>query len=175
MTTVALLLGGECTGKSALAQAVAARLGDGPVTVVPEVVREFVARNGRPPTQGEQEGIWQEQTDLLEAAIARSPAGGLVICDPAPVMTAVYSLQYFDDDTLLPAALSATNMSDLVVWCAPDIPWEPDGVQRDGPQVRARTHDLLAELVVPRLDPHRVVSVSGTVDDRVQQVLIRLP
>lgn len=175
MTTVALLLGGECTGKSALARAVAARLADGPVTVVPEVVREFVGRNGRPPTQGEQAGIWQEQTYLLESAVAASPAGGLVMCDPAPVMTAVYSLQYFDDDTLLPAALGATKRADLVVWCDPDIPWEPDGIQRDGPQVRARTHDLLTELVVPGLDPERVVRVTGTVDDRVQQVLMRLP
>lgn len=175
MTTVALLLGGECTGKSALAQAVAAHLTDGPVTVVPEVVRDFVARHGRPPTQGEQEGIWQEQTRQLETAVASSPAGGLVICDPAPVMTAVYSLQYFDDDTLLPAALGATNMADLVVWCGPDIPWEADGVQRDGPQIRARTHDLLAELVVPHLDHKRVVRVSGALDGRVQQVLVRLP
>lgn len=175
MATVALLLGGECTGKSALARAIAARLADTPVTVVPEVLRDFVVRNGRPPTQGEQRGIWQEQTYLLEAAVARSPAGGVVICDPAPVMTAVYSLQYFDDDTLLPAALGDTNASDLVVWCAPDIPWEPDGMQRDGPQVRARTHDLLTELVVPGLDPKRVISVSGTVDERLQQVLTRLP
>lgn len=174
MTTTALLIGGECTGKSALARAVATRLTDRPVTVVPEVVRAFVVRQGRAPTQDEQEGIWQEQTDLLEAAIARSPASGLVICDPAPVMTAVYSIQYFDDFTLLPAALDAANTSDLVVWCAPDIPWEHDGIQRDGPQARARTHDLLTELVVPGLDPNRIVSVSGPVDDRVQQLLSRL-
>ena len=43
------------------------------------------------PTQNEQEEILRTQQRLLDEAIAASPTDGVVICDPAPIMTAVYT------------------------------------------------------------------------------------
>ena len=183
MATVALLLGGECTGKTALAdgltQALREREPELTVAVVPEVLREFVARCRRPPTRDEQEAIWRTQTRLLEEAIAASPTDGLVICDPAPIMTAVYSLQYFDDGSLLSPALEEMASAEkssrkLVVWCAPDIPWQSDGIQRDGPEARERTHELIGTHVVPALERIPLTVASGDVRERVAQVFPHL-
>jgi nicotinamide riboside kinase len=177
MTTVALLLGGECTGKTALAQALAKawlhQFPTRPVSVVSEALRDFTSRAGRTPSLGEQQEIWQQQTQLLIEATQTTPDEGLVICDPAPLMTAVYSVQYFDDDSLIPRALEDTHPADPIVLCSPDIPWEPDGIQRDGPPARQRTHDLLEELILPLLR-NEVIVVSGSIDERISQVLARL-
>ena len=140
---------------------------------MPEVLRDFVARTGRTPSREEQHGIWLEQS----LALAEQCEGheGLVICDPAPLMTAVYSVQYFDDDSLMPAALEATDQADLVAWCFPDVPWEPDGVMRDGPQARKRTHEIIESLVVPELTRASVIPVFGDLAHRVEQLSAYLP
>ena len=177
MATVTLLLGGECTGKTALARHLTHSLADlrpsGDIVVIPEVLRAFVTRTGRTPTRDEQRGIWLEQS--LALAEHRDGHDGLVICDPAPLMTAVYSVQYFDDDSLIPEALEATNDADLVVWCFPDVPWQPDGLMRDGPKARQRTHEILESLVIPRLVRTRVVPVDGDLAHRTDQVRAHLP
>ena len=183
MTISVLLLGGECTGKTTLANGLSQALRgsecERSVLIVPEVVRDFVARSQRFPTQNEQEEILRTQQGLLDDAIAASPTNGVVICDPAPIMTAVYSLQYFNDDSLVASALArmgyaAKKSRTLVVWCSPDIPWQADGIQREGPQARARTHELIETQVVPAIAPLPVVVSLGTLADRVAQLLPRL-
>lgn len=170
MATVALLLGGECTGKTALAAALAERIDTQRVHVVPEALREFTRQTGRPPVISEQDAIWLRQMELLADARQSSEIEDLVVCDPAPLMTAVYSVQYFDDYSLLAPALEATDPADVLVLCSPDIPWEPDGIQRDGPAARRRTHDLLRELVLPAVHNELVVA-SGPLHQRVTQVM----
>lgn len=166
MTTVALLLGGECTGKTALTEALADQASPRPVSVVPEALRAFTAQAGRPPRSVEQQAIWRRQTALLDKARDETPHGGLIICDPAPLMTAVYSLQYFDDDSLLTPALHETHPEAVFLLCAPDIPWEPDGIQRDGAHARMRTHEILEAIVLPRLT-NKVIALKGNLSDRV--------
>lgn len=173
MTSALLLLGGECTGKTALAQALADHITIRPVSVVPEALRDFTSRTGRTPSLGEQQGILRQQTQLLMEAKRAIPDAGLVICDPAPLMTAVYSVQYFDDDSLVSRALESTDPADVVVVCSPDMPWEPDGIQRDGPVARQRTHDLLEALILPRLS-NEVIVVSGSLDERISQVVTQV-
>ena len=177
MASTALLLGGECTGKTALAQALALSL-ENPITplsvsVVPEALRDFTLRTNRPPLRHEQEEIWKQQSQLLLAAKLASTEDDVVVCDPAPLMTAVYSVQYFDDDSLLSRALETTDPGDVIVVCSPDIPWEPDGIQRDGPQARQRTHELLESLILPRLR-NEVIVVSGSLDERLAQVMSQM-
>jgi len=92
------------------------------------------------------------------------------VCDPAPLMTAVYSIQYFADDSLLDQALAATESADLLVWCLPDLPWHPDGFHRDGPEARDATHELLASRVVPRLDEQLLHIAAGSLQQRVTDV-----
>ncbi len=172
MTSVLLLLGGECTGKSALADALAQATGG---FVVPEYLREFVEATGRTPQRAEQAQILESQQHRLSSAIATARPSNLVICDPAPLMTAVYSVQYFGDETLLEGAVEFEH--DLParrvtrVWCAPDIPWSEDGIHRDGPAARAATHDIIERFVLPTVAANPVVYVSGSTGQRVETVL----
>ncbi len=163
------LLGAECTGKSALARDLAHVLD---AVLVPEYLREFVDHHGRAPRADEQAGILREQRERIRTA--RS-AGQTVIADPMPVMTAVYSLAYFGDDSLLEdavdEALDPASGYDLVVWCRPDFPWSPDGPQRDGPAWRALVDEILTERVLPRLrQGARVVEARGPGHERLADV-----
>jgi nicotinamide riboside kinase len=128
---IVALLGAECTGKSTLAEALAAHFGAGLVT---EYLREWCDTHGRTPLRHEQDHIAAEQAARIEAAAGRH---GLVFCDTTPLITALCSQHYFHDDSLLPAALAFQRRCDLTLLCAPDLPWEADGFLRDGPSVRA--------------------------------------
>lgn len=125
------LLGAECTGKSTLAEALAAHFNAG---LVSEYLREWCDAHGRTPQRHEQAAIAAEQAARIEAAAQRHP---LVICDTTPLITALCSQHYFADDSLLAGALDLQRRCDLTLLCAPDLPWEADGIQRDGPAVRA--------------------------------------
>lgn len=143
MTGAALLIaivGAESSGKSTLAHALAEALrADGlVVTCVDEVLREFCDRHGRTPHRHEQAAIAAEQSRRIAAArTARLLPADLVIADTTALMTAVYSEQVFGDASLYPAALADHRAADLTLLMALDLPWVADGLQRDGPQVRA--------------------------------------
>ena len=174
MTVSVLLLGGECTGKTSLATAVAEdqRARGRSVLVVSEALRDFVDSTGRTPHRDEQEAVWRRQCDSLTDALDTARAGGvdLVVCDPAPLMTAVYSVQHFADHSLLDHALAATETANLLVWCLPDLPWQPDGLHRDGPEARDATHELLASRVVPLLNEQLLHIAAGSLPQRVAPV-----
>lgn len=162
------LIGAECSGKSVLADALAQELHG---CVVHEVLRTFVAEHGRPPRRDEQVGILAAQRAAEDRVAAQCP-GELVVADPAPLMTAIYSRAYFDDDSLLDAAVADIESYDLVVWCGIDLPWVPDEGQRDGPEQRARVDSLIAAVVRDRLEPAGapLIRVHGPVAQRVGQV-----
>jgi nicotinamide riboside kinase len=126
------LLGAECTGKSTLAEALAAHFNAGLVT---EYLREWCATHGRTPQQHEQDHIAAEQAARIEAAAREHQ---LVICDTTPLITALCSEHYFDDDSLTAGALAFQRRCDLTLLCATDVPWQADGFLRDGPAVRER-------------------------------------
>jgi nicotinamide riboside kinase len=132
---VIALLGAESTGKTTLAQALGAVLSaDGKeAAVVPEYLREFCETHGRTPRRDEQQGIAEEQTRRIDAA-AREHA--FVVADTTALMIAVYSDQVFDDTSLYARALASHAHCDLTLLTALDLPWQADGLQRDGPQVR---------------------------------------
>jgi nicotinamide riboside kinase len=132
VSRIVALLGAECTGKSTLAEALAAHFQAGLVT---EYLREWCDAHGRTPHQHEQAHIADEQAARIDAAASRH---GLVFCDTTPFITALCSQHYFQDDSLLPGAVAFQRRCDLTLVCAPDLPWQPDGIQRDGPEVRAR-------------------------------------
>ena len=92
-----------------------------------------------------------------------------VVSDSGPLMTAAYSIQYYDDDSLLPAAVRWTAAGDLVVWCQDDFAWQPDP-QRDGADARSATQRVLAAIfdTNPGLP---VMPVTGSLDERLAAVL----
>lgn len=137
MGRVIALLGAECTGKSTLAERLAR---DCNGVAVAEYLREWCDTHGRTPRQHEQAAIAEEQARRIEEA-ARGSA--LVFADTTPLITALCSQHYFADDSLLTQALAFQRRCDLTLVCAPDLPWVPDGIQRDGPEVRKRFHERL--------------------------------
>lgn len=162
------LIGGECTGKSTLARLLATAL---PACVVDESLRDFTERMGRPPQREEQAGLLAEQADREDAAAA-SCDRDVLVADPAVLMTAVYSLLYFEDDTLVSRAIAHAQGYALLVWCAPDLPWEPDPGQRDGAGHRDRADAIIADLVERELRPRGipVLHVTGSAEARVTAV-----
>lgn len=162
------IVGGEGTGKSSLARALADTL---PACLVEEALRAFVQREGRPPDQAEQPALLAAQQSAEDAAAAACPHG-VVVTDPAPLMTAVYSLLYFADDSLVRPAVERCRDYDLLVWCAPDVPWAADPGQRDGPEHRAAADEILRRIVVDELRPRGVAAlrVTGSLPDRLGAV-----
>ncbi len=145
------LLGAECTGKSTLAKDLADSLApEFSVEIAAEALRDFVRQGGRAPSRGEQAGVMAAQLDNERAASQRvsgSPPRVITICDPCALMTAIYSLAYFDDGSLFASALDHQLRYDVVFWCQSDFPWEPDPGQRDGPVRRAQVEALIADTV----------------------------
>jgi nicotinamide riboside kinase len=165
------LIGGECSGKSTLAAALAARL-DGVLVV--EQLRIFVDEHGRPPLQSEQAAVLEAQmaAELAAARAAATDGKSWVIGDPAALMTAIYSVAYFNDPSLLPEAVAHQTSYELTVWCDIDLPWQADGEQRDGPHERERVHRVIADIVSSQ---HlEVLAVHGPVEERVERVLAAL-
>lgn len=152
------LLGGECTGKSTLAADLAA---DPAACVADEQLRAFVVAHGRPPRPDEQRAVMLAQQSAEDAAALACPHG-LVVGDPAPLMTAVYGIAYFGDRSLLDEAVGLARGYDLLAWCDVDLPWEPDPGQRDGAEHRQRVHDVIAGLVPTALAGLPVLRVSGS-------------
>ena len=164
------LLGGECTGKTALAERIAQEIG---AHTIGEYLRAFVDREGRPPFRDEQASILAVQQGLDR----HDCPSAIHVGDPVPGMTAVYSAVYFDDLSLMDRAVEDAKRYDLLAWCDIDIPWEPDGSQRDGPEFRDAAHAVLGEHLVPRLRRAGVpvVEVSGSVDERWDAIRGHLP
>lgn len=138
------VIGAECTGKTTLCRELAQALGG---RWVPEYLREFVDRAGRTPLAHEQAALVAEQVAREAAAHEAALRAGqpLVALDSAPLVTALYSRLYFADDTLLDAATEHHRRYDLTLVTDIDLPWEADGLMRDGPDVRAQFHALLLD------------------------------
>jgi nicotinamide riboside kinase len=147
------VLGAESTGKTWLAQALSERLAQTTglrCVWVPEWLRQWCEITGRTPEQHEQTLIAQTQHARIDAA---SQAHDIVVADTTGLMTAVYSLQVFGDDSLRESALALHRSMHLTLLTALDLPWVADGHQRDGPHVRepvdATIHQWLTQAQLP--------------------------
>lgn len=158
--TVIALLGAESTGKTVLARALAAslRTGGRRVARIAEHLREFCDDRGRTPRQDEQQRIADEQTRRIDAAAASHE---IVVADTSALMIAVYSDIVFGDTTLYPAAEAAHGRCDVTLLTALDLPWRPDGLQRDGPQVREPVDRLIRAALDRAALPYAVVFGHG--------------
>jgi nicotinamide riboside kinase len=163
------IVGAESTGKSTLAAALAAALRDSTgltCAVVPEWLRTWCEIEGRTPLAHEQASIARLQHDRITAAAA---CHAIVIADTTALNTAVYSRLLFNDRSLeAPAARWQRGMA-LTLLTALDLPWVADGLQRDGPAVRAPVDALLRELLIAQGLPWALVAGSG--EDRLRSAL----
>lgn len=157
---VIAIVGAESSGKTTLAQALQQRIaGQGlRAATVGEALREFCDREQRTPRRDEQAALAAEQSRRIADA---TRGHAVVVADTTALMTAIYSEQVFGDRSLYAGAEAAHRRCDLTLVTALDLPWQADGLQRDGAHVRAPV-DALLRAALLRMDlPFAVVSGHG--------------
>jgi nicotinamide riboside kinase len=177
---VVAIVGAESTGKTTLAEdlAAAVQAGTGLRTAwVSEWLREWCAREGRTPRREEQAAIAEVQHQRIAAAAA---GHDLVVCDTTALTTAVYSRLIFGDRSLEARAVELHRRVDLSLLTALDLPWVADGHQRDGEHVRAPVDSALRELLAAHALPWALVTGEGAQRlrnalDALQPLLRRAP
>jgi nicotinamide riboside kinase len=145
------LLGAESTGKTQLAHALAAHLrkAGAQAMAIDEYLREWCDQKNRTPQAHEQAEIALTQRLRIEQATrdlstaAQPEQACWAIADTTPLMTAIYSEFIFQDHSLTDAALAYQRSFDLTLLTGLDMPWEADGIQRDGAHVRAPVDALV--------------------------------
>ena len=158
---VIAIVGAESTGKTTLAAALAQRVTEATglsCALVGEHLREWCDQQGRTPLAHEQLAIAHEQQRRIDAAAATH---SIVVADTTALMTAVYSHLLFNDPSLVPLAVAAHRRTALTLLTALDLPWVPDGLQRDGPQVRQPVDQALRALLVEHRLSWSVVGGQG--------------
>jgi len=165
---VVALLGAESTGKTTLAAEIGSALAARGLStaVVREALREFCDANARTPRRDEQAAIAAAQSARIDQAAVRHD---VVVADTSAVMIAVYSDFVFADRSLYAGALAAQRRCDLTLVTALDLPWQPDGLQREGAHVRAPVDALLrAALAGAQI---AFTTIAGVGDERVAAAL----
>lgn len=166
ITRVAIL-GAESSGKSILAEALAAHY---QTVWVPEYLREFVDTQQRVPKEEEQILIATTQVQREKEFALR--ARDWLFCDTSPLMTAIYSRHYFQQADAALAQLEQSHTYDFTLVTAPDFPWSADGLQRESAAVRQHIHDELLRILEEREIPFLLVE--GSLAERVEQVQFTL-
>ena len=157
-----VLLGGESTGKTTLAAALAARFG---TVAVAEYGRERWEAQGGHLDEADLLAIGREQTRREDLA-ARS-ADPVLVCDTSPLTTLGYA--HWCHGRADPAlARLAERRYTLSVLCGDEIPFDQDGTRRDV-AFRSRQQGWYREQLAARGD--RTLEVHGPVPERVEEVM----
>ncbi|MFO0291802.1 MAG: AAA family ATPase [Rhodospirillales bacterium] len=155
-------LGGESSGKTTLANALAETLRG---LVVPEYGRRYWEQTRQDLDLPALEHVGRTQLEHeIEAAGAMPP---YLLCDTSPLSTLVYALLDHGRPSRGLVAL-ARRRYDHVVVCSPDIPFVQDGTRRDASWRHAQ-HELTLTLLRRYDSPF--LEVTGSVEDRMGQVL----
>lgn len=158
-----VLIGPESTGKTWLAGDLAARYG---VPWAPESARLYVERRGEALTYADVDPIGRGQVELEDEAVSRAVAAGVafVLLDTDLVSTMVYSRHYYGDCPPWIAEEAPRRRGDLYLLHHVDVPWTPDGHQREAPQRREELFSLFAATL--ESIGARVVPIRGSWDER---------
>jgi NadR type nicotinamide-nucleotide adenylyltransferase len=163
-----VLIGPECTGKTRLAQDLAAHFG---VPWAPEHARAYVERHGSALRYEDVEAIARGQLAAEDAAIAVAVEQGarFVLLDTDLVSTMVYSRHYYDDCPPWIEAEAVRRLGDLYLLHHVDVDWEPDGLQREQPERREELF-VRFKLTLELLDG-RVAHIEGNWGERRRRAL----
>ncbi len=153
------ILGGESSGKTSLAQALAARLG---TVWVPEYGRErWVEQDGK---LAFADMLAIAQTQVARETALVQHAKRWLLCDTTPLTTLCYSRELFGRANPRLEAL-AQRTYDTILLCAPDFPFIQDGTRRDT-EFRTRQHDLYQSVLERDQIPYIVLA--GPLEQRVR-------
>jgi NadR type nicotinamide-nucleotide adenylyltransferase len=155
------LLGGESSGKSTLAQVLAAEWN---TTWVHEFGREYWLERGGVLTFDDLTHIGREQCRREDAAAGA--ANRFLFCDTSPLTTLFYCQHDFGRASPELTAL-AHRPYDLTLLCAPDIPFDQDGT-RQPPEFRALQHAWYVRELAERGVPYTLVE--GDMPQRLARV-----
>jgi NadR type nicotinamide-nucleotide adenylyltransferase len=155
------LLGGESSGKTTLAQALAERLG---TVCVPEVGREHWEERGGVLTYADMRLIAEGQAARED--ILAGEARQWLVCDGSALTTVFYSLDRFGRVDPVVRRLAERSYAFTFV-CAPDFPFVQDGTRRDA-GFRQRQHRWYGSVLEARSVPF--VVLEGPVTQRVETV-----
>ncbi len=121
-----VVTGSECTGKTTLARALAGHYG---TVWVPEHARQFVRDKGAAPACEDVAAIARGQIALEDSRAAGAPT--LLIQDTDLLSTVVYSRHYYGACPGWIEEALRGRLADLYLLAGIDVPWRPDGDQRD--------------------------------------------
>jgi NadR type nicotinamide-nucleotide adenylyltransferase len=163
-----VITGSECTGKTTLAAELAAEF---EATWSPEFVRSYVDAKRALLDASDVEPIAAGQLAVERAAEHRAASrrDRLVVRDTDLVSTVVYARHYYGSCQGWIEAATRRRVGDLYLLLCPDVPWVPDGLQRDRPsdaertEIHARFRDALTSVGA------RVVEIRGSWDERRHQ------
>ena len=131
-----VVIGSECTGKTTLARELADWLG---APLAREYARRYVDEKRAPLDASDVEPIARGQIAAEDEAITR--ADELLVLDTDLVSTVVYSRHYYGACPSWVEDAARARLAELYLLLHPDVPWVPDGLQRDRPYHRERIHD----------------------------------
>ena len=159
-----VVTGSECTGKTTLAAALAERF---EAVCVPEYVRQYVLEKGEPPTVNDVDAIARGQLalerSLEDEAVQRESK--LLILDTDLLSTIVYSRHYYGACPSSVEKAFEERQADLYFLAGIDVPWVPDGDQRDRGHRREEMQNLFRQALTSR--DLRFVEIQGAVEERV--------
>ena len=159
-----VITGSECTGKTTLVQALAARFETAFST---EGARNYLDEVQRPLSFADVEPIAYRQMSLEGDALER--AENLAILDTDLVSTVIYSRHYYGRCKTWITEMARSRRAGLYLVCDIDVPWTEDGPQRDQgePEQRLQLHQtFISEL--DRIQA-RYEILSGGADTRLER------
>lgn len=159
------ILGGESSGKTSLAQALAVALHS---EWAPEYGRELWDQKSGVLT-------FDDLLDIAKMQVAREErlaqqAKRWLACDTTPLTTLCYSHAMFGKADAELETL-AERRYDILLLCAPDFPFVQDGTRRDT-QFRAKQHEWYQDILDKKQIAYTVVA--GSLEQRVQHALTLL-
>jgi HTH-type transcriptional regulator, transcriptional repressor of NAD biosynthesis genes len=159
------ILGGESSGKSTLAAALAEQYN---TEWVPEYGRELWDLREGTLSYEDLLLIATEQVrrEIQAARAPRAIEAGMLICDTSPLTTLLYCLDMFNQAEPELHAL-AKRTYDLVVLCAPDFAFVQDGTRRDD-TFRTTQHSWYQNELAIRSIPYIVAN--GSIQERMHLI-----
>ncbi len=139
------VIGSECSGKTTLAGSLAAHY---QTVWVPEFARQFVSDQGAAPDYDDVEAIARGQMAFEDERA--DEASRVLIQDTDLLSTVVYSRHYYGDCPRWVEGALEKRAADLYLLTDIDIPWVPDGEQRDRGDRREEMHELFRCALVDR-------------------------
>jgi len=162
-----VVTGSECTGKTTLAEALAEHYG---TAWVPEFVRQFVLDKGALPDYGDVEEIARGQIGLEDQMA--STATRLLVQDTDLLSTVVYSRHYYGDCPAWIENELRGRAAHLYLLAGIDVPWTPDGDQRDRGDRRQEMQGLFRTALTDR--GLRFVEINGSPRQRLEIAIVAI-